>query len=449
MKRGLAVASYPVLRDAERGAVLVIVIWVCLGLVALTLYFADSMTSEMRAANNRGAEVAARQAVAGGTRYAAYILSQFATGGAVPNYNDYSAEELPVGEALVWFIGRDNDQTPTSEPVFGLVDEASKLNLNTATRAMIEALPNMTPELAEAIMSWKARNQAGASDSIYGRLEPARLNKGAPFESVDELRLVYGATLDVLFGEDANRNGALDEVENDGDQGAPRDNSDGLLQPGILEYVTVYSAEPNRRASGGRRINISTAQSRGPLEGILRQRFGVARGNQILQAIGNQQIESVAEFMVVGRFTSEEWPQIRDDVTASNNTTVTGLINVNTASETVLACIPGIGPENAATLVAYRLAHPDVLTSFFWITEVLNRNAITRAGRYLTDRSYQFCADVAAVGPAGRGYCRERTVFDMTQGTPRIVYHQDLTGYGWALGAQVRQTVRDAKERRT
>ncbi len=436
-------------RAGQRGAVLVIVIWICLGLVALTLYFADSISSEMRAADNRVAEITARQAVAGGTRYAGYILSQFATEGKVPLREEYDSEELPVGDAAVWFIGRDANERPTGDPVFGLVDEASKLNLNTATRAMVEALPNMTPELAEAIMSWKARNQAGANDSTYGRLDPPRLNKGAPFESVDELRLVYGATLDVLLGEDVNRNGVLDEHENDADQSAPRDNADGLLQPGILEYVTIYSREPNRRANGTRRINIATPQSRPQLEQVLRQQVGPFRAEQILQAVGPQPIESIAEFMVRGRLTSEEWTLIRGEITTSNNTTVPGLINVNTASETVLACIPGIGVENAGTLVAYRLAHPDVLTSMYWLKEVLTPNAISRAGRYLTDRSYQFTADVAAVGISGRGYCREKTVFDLSEGTPRIVYHQDLTSYGWALGEQVRQTVKDAKERRT
>src|SRR3954468_1331871 len=109
----------------ERGSVLIIVIWTCLGLVALTLYFAGSMTSELRAADNRVNEVATRQAVAGGTRYAAYILTQFATNGTVPRPEDYKAAELPVGDAEFWFIGRDLNQRATNEPVFGLVDEAS------------------------------------------------------------------------------------------------------------------------------------------------------------------------------------------------------------------------------------------------------------------------------------------------------------------------------------
>ena len=330
-----------------------------------------------------------------------------------------------------------------------LVDEASKLNLNTATRAMLEALPVMTPELVDAILSWRSRSEQGMGDGTYGRLEPARLNKGADFETIDELRLVYGATLDLVLGEDTNRNGALDENENDSDRSAPRDNGDGLIQPGILEYVTVYSREPNTRSNGSPRINVATQQNRQQrLMPVLQQRFGPQRAGQIMGALGGGELRSPAEFMVEGRLTPEEWGQIRDEITTTNGNTVRGRVNVNTASETVLACIPGIGPENASALVAYRLTNPDSRRGMTWLNDLLPRSAIARAGPYITDRSYQFCADVAAVGHSGRGYCRARTIFDMTRGTPRTVYHQDLTGYGWALGPQARQAIRLAKETR-
>ena len=91
-----------------------------------------------------------------------------------------------------------------------------------------------------------------------------------------------------------------------------------------------------------------------------------------------------------------------------------------------------------------------MLTSYAWLPQVLPPTNIIRAGRYLTDRSYQFSADVAGVGnAAGRGYCREKTIFDMTRGTPRVIFHQDLTAYGWALGAQVRETIREGRNDRT
>lgn len=432
-------------RRTRRGSVLIIVIWVCLGLVSLTFYFANEMSTELRASDHRAAAVVARQAAAGGTRYAAFILSQFATNGTVPRREDYRAEELPLGGAYVWFLGRDADQRPTQEPVFGLVDEAGKLNLNTATRGMLEMLPGMTTELADAIVAWRSRNQAGVGDSTYGRLDPARLNKAAPFESVDELRLVYGATLAALLGEDTNRNGAIDENENDGDRSAPRDSPDGLLEPGILEYVTVYSRLPNTRAGGGRRINLSTQQTRTQLQPLLQQRLGGARAAQIMGAIGNGELRSVAEFMISARLTAEEYVQIRGDISVSSAATVQGLVNVNTASETVLACIPGIGPENAPALVAYRLANPDVLTNFAWLMQVLNRQAIVRAGPYITDQSYQFSADVVAVASSGRGFHRERTVFDLSAGTPRAVYQQELTDYGWPLGVNLRASLRETR----
>ena len=92
---------------------MIIVMWICLGLVALTLYFANSMSSELRAADNRVAEIAARQAIAAGTRYAASVLTQYAVGGVVPDIEDYKSEAVPVGEdAKFWFIGRSYDVLP-------------------------------------------------------------------------------------------------------------------------------------------------------------------------------------------------------------------------------------------------------------------------------------------------------------------------------------------------
>ena len=441
--------------SGRRGSILIIVLWICLGLVALTLYFANSMSSELRAADNRVVEIAARQAVAGGERYAAYVLSTYAVNGAVPDPNSadpnflYEAENQPVGDANFWFIGRDPNLVPTTEPVFGLVDEASKLNLNTATLAMLEGLPNMTPDLAAAIISWRspaanAGTTSSNTGSTYSTLTPPRLNKGAPFESVDELRLVYGATLDLLLGEDTNRNGALDANEDDGDQSAPHDNSDGQLQPGFLEYVTVYSSQPNTRPDGSRRVDVSTTQSRATLGALLSRRLSAARSAAILTRIGNGAFTSVAQFFLTSGMTAAEFARVNTYLTATTGAASTGLVNVNTASATVLACLPGMTPAIAAQVVAYRVANPASLTSFAWLPQVIGAAAFTRLGPYITDQSYQFSADVAAVGKDGRGYCREKVVFDMGKGTPRILYRQDLAAYGWALGATVRQNLKAA-----
>ena len=431
---------------AQRGSVLIIVMWVCFGVVALTLYFANSMSSELRAADNRVQDASARAACDGGVRYAAYLLGQLATGGTVPLSTDYQATQLPVGDAYFWFIGRDPNQKPTADLFFGFVDEASKINLNTASATMLAGLPTMTSDVAANILTWRgASNAGGAGNETYARLDPSRLVKGAPFETVDELRLVYGATLDILVGEDTNRNGALDRNEDDGDVSPPHDDQNGQLLCGVLEYVTVYSRQPNTG-----RINIAAPDLQTRQQAFNRALQALnnpPRVAQILRNLGTRPIGSVAEFYAVSGLTAAEFQQIHTRLTASNGATVQGLININTASEAVLDCIPGIGTDYASALVSYRIAHPDVLTSLAWITQVITSPAaLRRAGPFITDQSYQFSVDVAAVGRNGRGYCREKVVFDLSSGAPRIVYRQDLTAYGWALGAQARQSLHPTQE---
>lgn len=439
----------------SRGSVLILVLWICFGLVSLTLYFAQSMSAELRAANYRTETIAVEQTIAGAIRYVEYVLSQYGKNGQAPYSTDYECEQVYVGDTQFWLIGRDPDERPLEYPVFGLVDEASKLNINTATRTMLEALPGMTPELAGAIIDWKDENfdqtENGAEDETYARLEPARRTKNAPFESIDELRLVYGASMEILVGEDTNRNGTLDRNEDDGEQSGPLDDRDGQLLPGILEYVTVYSAQPNIRSDGTRRFNVAEpdqarrAQVMAQLESYMGTKFGAERAREIMAPVRGIQCNSVAEFMVRSRIRAEEFVQIHTDIAASA-AVQRGLINVNTAPEAVLACIPGIGLEKAPSIVAYRLAHKDELTSMAWLVDVLDESSIIRAGQYITDQSYQFSADIAAVGRKGAGYGRVKVVFDMRSGTPRIVYRQDLTSLGWALGAEVRRILKENKE---
>lgn len=461
-----ALSSFGDTSRRRRGSVLIIVLWICLGLVVLVLYFADATNSELEASANRVGDSEARQAVEAGTRYAAYILNNYAIDGVVPDNGippdpttNYHAAALRVGsepgDPQFWFVGRDPNNAPTTQPVFCLVDEASKLNLNTATVAMLDALPmtDMTSDFASAIVSWRTRqSQSGGSgiNNEYSALNPPRLNKGAPFESVEELRLVYGATLSLLFGEDTNLNGALDPNEDDGDASPPHDNQDGLLQPGMLEYVTVFSSQPNTTRSGSPRLNITNVRTGSGLNQLrallLSKGVSAGRAAAIVRNLrgGVGPFSSVADFMLASGMTATEFALVHTSITASVGSASVGLVNVNTASATVLACIPGIGPTHAPSLVAYRAANPAALTSLMWLAKVLDPAAIRRAGPFITDQSYQFSADIAGVGRFGRGYHRERVVFDTTMGTPRIIYRQDLTAYGWALGTKVRQSLKMA-----
>lgn len=438
----------------QRGSALIIVLWICLGLVSIALYFAQSMQHEIRAADNRVSSLQAEQAIAGAARYASNVLANLQTPGLIPDENSYERERVAVGDAHFWFIGRSDQQTALDEPWFGLVDEASKLNLNTATLTMLEALPRMTPEIAAAIIDWRDSNTSitdgGAEDETYQRLNPPYRCKNAPFESVDELRLVNGMDMEILYGEDGNLNGALDPNENDGDTSSPDDDRNGILDPGLMEYVTVWSREST---TGRTNVNDRTG-----LTVVLQEAFGNSRAGQILGllfpsgggggggGVGQITYTNDVQFYLASRMTRNEFDQVAEQLVAAPIGTnyVQGLVNVNTASEAVLQCIPGIGTQYSATVTAYRLGNTDNLKSVAWLVEVIGSEAAQQAGPYITTRTYQFTADIAAVGHYDRGYQRAKFVFDTSDGTPRIAYRQDLTHLGWALGKTARENLQVA-----
>jgi type II secretory pathway component PulK len=142
--------------------------------------------------------------------------------------------------------------------------------------------------------------------------------------------------------------------------------------------------------------------------------------------------------------TADEFAPMADRLTVATGSYIQGRVNVNTASSAVLACLPGLSSDLVQQLVSYRQQNPDQLGSIAWVVTALGQNnaAALRtlgSGDYITTHSYQFTADIAALGPYGRGYRRVKFVFDTSSGTPQIIYRQDLSYLGWALGRSVRQ----------
>ena len=440
----------------ENASVLVIVLWVAIGLVSLALYFSSSMTYELQAADNRVSGLESSQAIEGAARYIGYVLNNYATNGAVPDNTQFAAEAVPVGDSHFWIIGRDPSEMSSSDPYFGLIDEASKLNLNNANTNTIFNLPNMTSDLTDAILDWRGTNGGGMYSMDYDGLGYA--DKNAPFETVDELRMVYGADMDLLVGEDVNDNGVLDSNET---------NSTGQLQPGLLDYFTVYTREPNFTVVNGDNVlftNVSTAS-----EQNLQTLFQNASVNTSYAARihsytnppggATRTFNGILDFCAYCKsigMSSDDFAKIYPNITTSTSTYIRGRVNINTASTTVLtALFMGVGVNQgidqstassaADTILNYRQQNQGSLNnSVAWIVDALGASSpvITalRRGDYITARTYQFTADIAAVGPYGRGYRRVKFIFDTSDGTPKIIYRHDLSQLGWALGDKVRQT---------
>ena len=427
----------------EDASVLIIVLWVCIGLVAIALYFANTMTYELRASDNRVSGLVADQAIEGAARYVSLALLNYATNGAVPDNTQFKCEAVPVGDAKFWIIGRDPNGGNSTDPCFGLVDEGRKLNLNNVSTNVFQYLPNITSDFADAIMDWRGTNGVVSLDYTSLGYAP----KYAPFETVDELRLVYGATEDMLAGEDLNRNGVLDANEKDL-------NSNGELDPGLFEYVTVYTREPNFHSDGSSLTNVNTAE-RSQIRSLLQQAgMSTSYVDQLIATNSNARpYRGMLGFALRCKnlgISSDDFAQIANNVTTSTNAYLRGRINVNTANADVLtALFMGANVDEqtaisaAQTLITYRKQNPNNLGSIAWVIDALGNNSPVVAGLargdYLTTHSYQFTADIAAVGPFGRGYRRVKFIFDVSDGSPKILYRQDLSRLGWALGEKARK----------
>jgi DNA uptake protein ComE-like DNA-binding protein len=421
--------------ESCRGSILIVVLWVCLGLVSVTLMFGHSMWMAFRSADNDLAGRQADQAIEGAARYALFLLSNLEERGQLPLEQTYHAEQIPVGDAWFWFLARPEEQDRLNRPVFGLMDEAAKLNLNTATQEMLEMLPGMTAELAASILEWRSEDEegvdGGAGSSTYLLRQPAHLCKNAPFESVEELALVHGTTWEMLYGDDLNRNGIWD----------PHERSGGRFERGLVAYLTAHSREPNQRSDGSARINVN--QPGEALGELLRETFGDARGAEIQGQFGGGtgEYRSLLAFYLRSGMTADEFDQIAGELTVSDEAFLVGLVNVNTASEAVLACIPGIDEAKASELVATRLGLAAPARSVAWVAEVLAEENAALAGPHLTAQSWQVMADVAAVGRHGRGYRRMQLVIDVSGDEPGIIYRRNLSPLGWALGQETQQTL--------
>ncbi|HLY73644.1 MAG TPA: hypothetical protein VKU80_05955 [Planctomycetota bacterium] len=362
--------------------------------------------------------------------------------------------EVPLGDGAysVFRPLYDNVQTVLWTPD----DEASKINLNTASKAVLLKLPNMTEDIVDAILEW--RGSAGTTssnaggNSYYNALNPPYNSKHQPFETLEELLYVQGMTPELLFGEDFNLNGRLEPNENDSDGSWPPDNQDGMLDPGLWSLCTVWSVDKNVDAQGKSRVNLNSATdtqleaaglTAAEAQTISAQRTVIPYVSvaQLLGGGGLPAALSPARFKVVV-----------DHLTVVPGATVPGLVNINTAPQQVLLCLPGITQDIAVKLMDYRTTPGNDLSNIGWLLNVMDPGVLQGIANLITCRSYQY--RINAVGRVGTPYSvgagsstdvpgrpgafrRMTAVFDkLATPNPRLVYWKDQTKLGMPYDPQ-------------
>jgi len=427
----------PETRTARRGTILVATMWILIVLAGMVLVLARAMRIEGGCSANHLARQQASAIESGAIQYVLANLDGLT--GQVPSDVDMPCQCVRVGDGAFWILRPEHDDG--KEAAYGVVDEASKLNVNTVTAEMLSPLPGMTPEVAAAILDWRdsdsVLSEGGAESEFYLLLRDPYECKNAPLETVEEMLLVKLADKELLFGEDTNRNGILDDNENDADETDPPDNRDGKLDGGIYNLVTVYSSESNVSDSGSGRLNVNQAGT-ADLSRVLGESVSAERLGDILNRTRlGRPFQNILDFYYRTGMKPAEFRPIADRLTTSNQQRLRGLINVSTAPTEVLLCLPGLEEADADALVAARSGENADTSSISWVTEALPQAKAVSIGSYITSRSYQFSADIVSVTGNGRAFRRCRIVVDTSSGPPRVIYRQDLTSLGWPLSEEI------------
>jgi len=260
--------------------------------------------------------------------------------------------------------------------VYGISDEESRLNVNTASPGELAKLPGMTPDVIAAILDWRDKDNSvtpsGAEADYYVELKPPCLPRNGPLQTIRELLMIRGVERERLLGDDVDQNGLLDS------EGSEEDGSSFISDRGWSEFLTVNSAVQNLNASGKDRVNIQSADEHSltSIRGIT-----APMAKAIIASRNQEEFKSVADLLDVtevqsqpaqqpGRPNSGQTPSrqnpsgpravsddlfmdIADDVTVVSKPQHEGLININTASPQVLVCL-GLTPELAQAIVSHR-----------------------------------------------------------------------------------------------
>jgi general secretion pathway protein K len=447
-----------------KGLALVIVLWVVVVMTAIVAVVGQTSRLDMKMASSAMDEVRCRWACRAGVETAVANLNEDAkdTDSLLDLWSDNSEDF-------------NNIQLERCRYSVRVTDEAGKLNINTATKEQLMALPYMQESIANAILDWRDKDDDiqpdGAEAGYYENMPFPYTIRNGPFKTIRELLRVKGVTEALLYGEDTNLNGRLDSNEMDGGLSPPVDNGDDYLDQGWIAYLTCYSYERNVDAEGHQRVNINQAdarqletdlgikssqaqwivQNRGQgyksiadligSEGSQRAPGGPAgnrpspqvqnpddqqrqgdQGNQGNQ--GNQENAEPLDF--------ETFARIADRITTRGEDSIPGKININTASWEVLYSL--FGGDEQAQQIAYSILsqRSSLLYGFQSIADLANVPSVgmdrfKKIADQITIRSDVFTIRCFAKADVSDARLQTEAVVDRSQTPCAVLY--------WCQGA--------------
>ena len=453
----------------KRGSVLIGLLWVVAVLAVIVTSLLYTARLDLMVTKNHADSLQAYYLAIAGTEKAKALIfheaaerqrsQQHHSGLLYDSLEHFKDIELGRGSYRVIRQGSRDDG---GQLVYGMSDEESRLNVNTATIEELRKLYGMRPELAAAIVDWRDENnapsQGGAEAEYYSSLPRPYLPRDANIQTAREMLMVRDVTAEMLLGEDANQNGLLDPEENDGSDSAPADNRDNVLDHGWAGYLTFETTTQNIAANGEEKIDVQTS-SESELTSIPGLTPEIAKA--IVAHRGQNRLENIADLMDVraanpnqpGQPPRQDQPgtpqpqpnqqgqnsgptvideqlflDIADFVKTSPESARRGLINVNTASVPVLLCLEGMTEELAHAIVAHRSSagfFPNI--GYLLKVQGMNRDIFRRLAPKLTVRSENFRIVSEGVVPSSGARKRIETIVRLTsRGIDTISYRENL-----------------------
>jgi len=421
----------------KKGLVLVAVLWIVVLLMVIVATVGRSGMLDTRVRLLRTEELRCKWACRAGIEKAVAILNEDTRESDhlldLWSYNDTDFNNVSLEGC--WYNVR-------------VIDEAGKLNINTATKEQLMELPYMEEYIADAIIDWRDKDDTpsglGVEGGYYENLPFRYTIRNGPFRTIRELLLVRDVTEQLLYGEDTNFNGELDYNEQDGDESPPADDGDDELDKGWISFLTCYSYSKNVDAEGNARININQADEN-QLQESLGLSSSVARA--IVQRRSNSQFTSIVDLVDPSTSTStgsgssgaagqsatldvQTFYQIADKITVDGQQQAQGKVNINTAPKEVFVALLG-GDDQAwqvaEKIVAYREVLVDGMQSIAELLEygLVNLDAFRRIASSITTRSDVFtirCFATASRGSDSGLILQAEAVVDRSSSPYKILY---------------------------
>ncbi len=248
----------------EKGSILVLVLIIVASMAALSLGLAYRSRIEIRLATSKALNTKAYHIALGGIERIKVLMKEGGINGQDDKSQLWIAKNCPFSSSasseglLKQLPGHNSLNVQLS---YSLHDEKEYFNINESSFACWLKFGGIPEGELVSIVDWLDEDNdrtvfdgaEGAEADFYEKLETPYKAKNGPSILLRELLFVKGINKQRYLGEDQDHDLSLDENERDGGLKKPLDNSDDILDLGLIDIFT---------ARGDKKMNINTVSRR-------------------------------------------------------------------------------------------------------------------------------------------------------------------------------------------